>query len=138
MISREILRRFVSRMRHRLALAAALFITLLGYTAEARSDLCELPIEVLMQLEFIPATRLETPARSDGAGSATGAETFGGEATSVSQMLLVPGMQLRSLVLPDIWSFCLPCFRVVVLDESRYEGGITNRFRDVSEHRIVK
>ena len=132
MISREDLRRFVSRMRHRLALAAALFITLLGYTAEARSDLCELPIEVLMQLEFIPATRLETPARSHGA------ESLGGEATSVSQMLLVPEMQLRSLVLPDIWSLCLPCFRVVVLDGSRYEGGITNRFPDVSEHMIVK
>ncbi|MEY2393895.1 MAG: hypothetical protein QOF94_240 [Acidobacteriaceae bacterium] len=132
MISREDLRRFVSRMRHRLALAAALFITLLGSTAEGQSDLCELPIEVLMQLEFIPATRLETPARSDGA------ETLGGEATSVSQMLLVPGMQLRSLVLPDIWSFCLPCFRVVVLDGSSYEGGITNKFPDVYEHMIVK
>ena len=120
-IPRVILRYFVSRLRRWPSLVILLFLPLVASPAEDRPDLCELPIEALMQLEFIPAASAETSVPSDGA-------------TSAFQTLLGPGMQIRSLVLPDEWGLCLPCFWVVVLDGSKPEAVITIESRYVSEH----
>jgi len=114
-------RHFVFRLLRLPLLAAVLFFPLLSSPAEERPDLCELPIEVLMQMEFIPAASRETSVQSDGA-------------TSAFQTLLVPGTQIRSLVLPDGWGLCLPCFWVVVFDGSEYEVMVTDGSRHVSEH----
>ena len=119
-ISRGLLRHFVCRLRRWLSLAALLFLPLLASPAEDRPDLCELPIEALMQLEFIPAASAETAVPSGGGSSAF-------------QTLLVPGMQIRGLVLPDGWGLCLPCFWAVVLDGSKPEAVITNESRHASE-----
>jgi hypothetical protein len=100
---------------------AFLFLPLVTSPAECRPDLCELPLEALMQLQFIPAANPEMSVPSDGA-------------TSAFQNLLVPGMQIRGLVLPDGWGLCPPCFWVVVLDGSKPEAVITNESRQASEH----
>ena len=120
-VSRAFRRHFVFRIQCWLVLAAVLFLPLLSSTAEGRPDLCELPIEVLMQMEFIPAAKPQAHSQSDGVPSAF-------------QSLLMPGVQIRSLVLPDGWGFCLPCFWVVTFDGSKSEVVITNGSGHVSEH----